>query len=385
MELLDKRGIAGETARVQALHLAYQFLNLARHFRVFLNGLTKLVQIAHAVIVSALGRNRRVIRLNRGTPARSVVPRVKIIVNGADASPTGIGITVAATVISATDSSARAAHRTISTLAALLTLLATLALPLTFPLLLSLLAPLPIAGERIYLVAKPLDAIQGGFKPLLRIVPLPLLWSCAQGLLRVIHFLFEPLHSGRNFRLRTTGIWIDAAAHPIRAPLEAGTQIGLLHIPEGFAQLGGRSILFVGGQLTRGVLQLLFQAAQIFGELLAVIGKFSAFLHSALRPRLPALLSERLANAVPLVALLLRQTACLVCERPQARGSLLLAHAAEQIRGFLQAIGGAARFGFALLGRRRAAHVIGSLLQPVERLLYARVRRALFSSATRLA
>lgn len=327
--------------------------------------------------------------MNRGTPARSVVPRIKIIVNGADASPTGIGIAVAATVISATDSSARAAHRTTSALAALLTLLAALALPLplTFPLLLSLslLASLAIAGKGIHLVAKPLDAIQGGFKSLLRIVPLPLLRICAQGLLRVIHFLFEALHSGGNFRLRSAGVWIDAAAHPIRATLDAGTQIGLLHIPEGFAELGGRSILFVGGQLTRGVLQLLFQAAQIFGELLAVIGKFSAFLNSALQPRLRPLLSKRLANAVPLVALLLRQTACLVCERAQARGSLLLAHAAEQIRGFLQAIGGAARFGFALLGRRRAAHVIGSLLQPVERLLYARVRRALFSSATRLA
>jgi hypothetical protein len=43
VELFDKGGIAGEAAWVQALHLANQFLNLARHVRVFLDGLAKLV------------------------------------------------------------------------------------------------------------------------------------------------------------------------------------------------------------------------------------------------------------------------------------------------------------------------------------------------------
>ena len=75
-----------------------------------------------------------------------------------------------------------------------------------------------------------------------------------------------------------------------------------------------------------------------------------------------------------MVALLLGQAAGFVGQRIDLRGSLLLAHAAEQIGGFLQAIGGAARFGFALLRRRRATHVIGSLPEPVERLLDARVR-----------
>jgi hypothetical protein len=52
---------------------------------------------------------------------------------------------------------------------------------------------------------------------------------------------------------------------------------------------------------------------------------------------------------------------------------LLLAHAAEQVGGFLQAVGGSARFGFALLGSSCAAHVVGRLAQPVKRLLDARI------------
>ena len=116
---------------------------------------------------------------------------------------------------------------------------------------------------------------------------------------------------------------------------------------------------------------------------LAIVGKFSFVRKSGLRS--VALLPEHLANAVGLVALLLGQSAGFVRKGVNLRGSLLLAHAAQQIRGFLQAIGGAARFGFALLRRRRATHVIGSLPEPVERLLDARVRRAGFSSRARLA
>src|ERR1700687_1325865 len=148
VELFDKGGISGETAVIQALHLANQFLNLTLHFGVFPDSLAKLVQIAHAVIVSALGRNRRIVGLNRGTSARCVISRIKIVVHAADASAAGIGVAIASTVGSVTEPCSRAADRSARSLAALLTpLLPSLALPLTLPLLLALLATLTIASE----------------------------------------------------------------------------------------------------------------------------------------------------------------------------------------------------------------------------------------------
>ena len=71
----------------------------------------------------------------------------------------------------------------------------------------------------------------------------------------------------------------------------------------------------------------------------------------------------------------LREAAGFIGERIDLVRRLLLAHAAEQVGGFLQAIGGAARFGFALLRRSCAAHVVGRLAQPVKSLLHARVAR----------
>jgi hypothetical protein len=52
---------------------------------------------------------------------------------------------------------------------------------------------------------------------------------------------------------------------------------------------------------------------------------------------------------------------------------LLLVHAAKEAGSFLQAIGGAARFGLALLWRSCAAHVVRGLAEAIERLLDARV------------
>ena len=87
-------------------------------------------------------------------------------------------------------------------------------------------------------------------------------------------------------------------------------------------------------------------------------------------------------NAAGLVALFLSEAAGLFGERIDLRCRLLLAHAAEQVGGFLQTVGGAARFGFTLLRRGCAAHVVGRLAQPVQRLLDARIAR--FSSRARL-
>src|ERR1700730_14015279 len=131
--------MAWETAGIQALHLANQFLNLPLHFGVFLNSLAKLSQIAHAVIVGALWRNGRIIGLNRGTSARRVISGIKIVVHAAGTSAAGIRVAKASTVGSITESRAGASRESARSLATLLTaLLAALALSLTFPLLLSL-------------------------------------------------------------------------------------------------------------------------------------------------------------------------------------------------------------------------------------------------------
>src|SRR6266404_3878128 len=288
-------------------------MNLARHVRIVLDGLAKLVQVAHAVVISALRWNGRIVGLNRRASARRVISRIKIVIDRADVSAAGIRIAVTAAICSIADTCTGAATGTAPVLCALLAPLLP-ALALTFAL--TLLAPLTIAGERIHLVAQALDTIQCGFQSLLRIISL--LGSCAQSLLRVIHFFFEALHSGRDFRLGSAGVWIDAAPHPIGAALDAGTQIGLLHVAESFAQFCGRGILFVGGQFARRVLHFLFQATHVFGEALAIIGEFSFVLQTSLRPRLTSTwLSESLAGAVRLIALFLRHAACLVGQRSE--------------------------------------------------------------------
>ena len=125
--------------------------------------MAKLVQIAHAIFVSPLGRNGRIIWLNWRASARRVISCIKIVVNAAATAATGVGIAVAATIIiSATDSGAGAPDGTARRLAALLSALALLPLALLC-LASALLASLSIAGERIHLIAQALDAIQCGF------------------------------------------------------------------------------------------------------------------------------------------------------------------------------------------------------------------------------
>ena len=167
-----------------------------------------------------------------------------------------------------------------------------------------------------------------------------------------MQFFFQALHSGGDFRLHAVGVGIDAAAHPVRAALNARAQIGLLHVAEGFAQLGGGRALIVAGEFARGVLQIFFQAAEVVGEFLAIVGKLSAFRCSGHRSRA---LSEGLLNAAGLVALFLSEAAGLICERidlcspiaagaccragrwlpssGRRRGALRLRFAAEWLRG----------------------------------------------------
>jgi hypothetical protein len=64
MELLDERRVPGEAARIEALHLLNEFLNLLGRLRIVAHGLAKLIQIAQCVIIGALRWNRRIVRLN---------------------------------------------------------------------------------------------------------------------------------------------------------------------------------------------------------------------------------------------------------------------------------------------------------------------------------
>ena len=49
---------------------------------------------------------------------------------------------------------------------------------------------------------------------------------------------FEALHFRSDFRFRAIGVGIYATAHPIRASLDTGSQVRLLHIAESVTQLG---------------------------------------------------------------------------------------------------------------------------------------------------
>ncbi len=238
---------------------------------------------------------------------------------------------------------------------------------------LALLASLAVARKSAELIAQPLHAIQSGFNSLLRIISR--LRRLAHGLLRVMHAFFEALHSRRDFRLHAVCVGIDAAAHPVRAALDARAQIGLLHVAKCFAQLGGSSALIVRGQFARRVLQILFQSAEIVGQSLPVVGELLALLRSGVRSH-----AEGLLDSAGLVAFFLLQAAGFLCQRIDFGRRLLLAHAAEQVGGFLQAIGGAARFGLALLRSGGAAHVIGCLAQ-AGRETAARADRPIFPPA----
>src|ERR1700722_1862396 len=154
MQLLDERGIAGEAARIEAFHFLNEFLDLLGHFRIFAHGLSKLVQIAQAVVVGALRRYRGIVGLNWRPSARRVVSGIKIAVHRAVATAAVVCVAVGYAVVATAHSCARAAVGTPGALVAAAAILLTAALPLaallalSLPLLtlsLPLLASLPIA------------------------------------------------------------------------------------------------------------------------------------------------------------------------------------------------------------------------------------------------
>src|SRR6202023_2167696 len=185
-------------------------------------------------------------------------------------------------------------------------------LPLSLAALLarSLLASLAVTRNASQLVAQPLYSIERGFDRLLRIVSL--LRQGAHGLLRVMQTFFEALHSRGDFRLHAVGVRIDAAAHPVRAALNARAQIGLLHVAERFPKFGGGGALILSGQFACSFLQIFFQASEVVREFLPIVGQFPALLRSRLCSH-P--LPEGLLNATGLVAFFLSESAGFFGER----------------------------------------------------------------------
>ena len=81
------------------------------------------------------------------------------------------------------------------------------------------------------------------------------------------------------------------------------------------------------------------------------------------------LLSHQVAHAIRLLLLPRRQLFGRLGHRVEAAGGVLLLHAAQQVGGFAQAVGGAAGIGRAGILRGGALHVVVGLAQAVERLL----------------
>ena len=164
-----------------------------------------------------------------------------------------------------------------------------------------------------------------------------------------------------------------AAAQPIRAALHAGAEIVFVHAVERAAQLGGSRRLR-GRELARRVAHLLREARQVVGHLLAIVDHLVDFLGGRVVRLLAGgasgiLLRHQVAHVIRLLLLLGRQLIGRLGHRVEAAGGVLLLHAAQQVGGFAQAVGGAAGIGRAGALRGGAPHVVVGLAQAVERLL----------------
>src|SRR5580658_1071805 len=164
-----------------------------------------------------------------------------------------------------------------------------------------------------------------------------------------------------------------AAAQPIRAALHARAEIVFVHAIEGAAQPVG-SCGLRRRELARRAAHLLRKTPQVVGQLLAIGDHFVDFLRGGVC-HLPAgrsrgiLLRQQVAHVIRLLFLLGGQLIGRFSHGVQAAGGVLLLHAAEQIGGLAQAVGGAAGVGRTGILGDGAPHVVIGLAQAVERLL----------------
>lgn len=114
MELFEERRIAGEAARIKALHLSFELLYFTGDFGIALDVLTELIQRVHGLLEDALGigSDDRGVRMDGGTGRVGIIARVDIpIVVVAPAPPARIvalAVAIIDDAIAAVDSSAAA-------------------------------------------------------------------------------------------------------------------------------------------------------------------------------------------------------------------------------------------------------------------------------------
>ena len=164
-----------------------------------------------------------------------------------------------------------------------------------------------------------------------------------------------------------------AGTQPIRAALHASAEIVFVHAFERAPQLAGSRRLR-GRELARRGAHLLGEARQVIGHLLAIVDHFVDFLGGRVVRRLAGgasgiLLRHQVAHVIRLLLLPGRQLIGRLGHRVEAAGGVLLLHAAKQVGGFAQAVGGAAGIGRAGILGDGAPHVVVGLAQAVERLL----------------
>src|ERR1700722_4128396 len=88
------------------LHFLDEFLDLLGHFRIVAHRLAKLIQIAQAIVIGALRRNRGIVGLNWRSSAGRVISGIEIAVYGAIATGARVSVAIWAAVIAATESCA---------------------------------------------------------------------------------------------------------------------------------------------------------------------------------------------------------------------------------------------------------------------------------------
>ena len=129
-----------------------------------------------------------------------------------------------------------------------------------------------------------------------------------------------------------------------------------------------------GRELARCIAQLLGEARQVIGHLLAIVDHFVDFLGGRVIGRLAGgasgiLLSHQVAHVIGLLLLPRGQLIGRLGHRVEPAGGVLLLQAAQQVGGFAQAVGGAAGIGRTGILGDGAPHVVVGLTQTVERLL----------------
>jgi hypothetical protein len=233
---------------------------------------------------------------------------------------------------------------------------------------------LVLAAQGFELLTQAVDAVQGGFG----LICLLTLTAGDEGLLGLVDLIAQMLQVGGDLRLGAVAGGIDAGAEPVSGALQMRFEIGLVGAFEGAAQLVGRRAL-AGVELAGGVAHVLFERRQIIGQPLAIGGQLLHVAFGGLRRLrvaaggVGAILHP--LHAIGLIVLLVHESIRFPRDRSETRGGLLRLQAAQQIARLAEPIRRPPRLGRPLRIRRRPAHVVLRLPQPIQRLFRRLLRR----------